>query len=237
MKKEINIFSILNRINMKELNLPEGPYSVDNYYVPRVSEILSKMIHEDYLMTWANNMGRRGFSHKAISQQALDYGSELHHRAEILLGKDQEKKDEIINLNDMNSYIALKDWISYYGDRLVPLYQETSLSCPYYGGTFDLLASIDGKKTLIDFKTSKSVTYKYFLQLAAYDYLIKTNMNIDLNAVMILQLDKRCTDYTEYIIDLHIDGHRMFHEQCKETFMSLVYAYYNIYKTEMMYPF
>ena len=237
MKKEINIFSILNRINMKELNLSEGPYSMDNYYVPRVSEILSKMIHEDYLMTWANGMGRKGINHKDIAQRALDYGSELHRRAEILLGEDKDKRDEIINLNDMTSYIALKDWINYYGDSLIPLYQETSLSCPYYGGTFDLLTSLEGKKVLVDFKTSKSVTYKYFLQLAAYDYLIKTNMNIDLDAVMILHLDKRSTDYTEYIIDLHMDGHRRFHEQCKETFMSLVYAYYNIYKTEMMFPF
>ena len=112
MKNEISVLSILNRINMKDLNLPEGPYYIDNYYVPRVSEILAKMIHEDYLMVWANGMGRRGLDHTAVAKESADYGTEVHHRAEILLGSNEEEKNKIINLNDMNSYIALKKWIS-----------------------------------------------------------------------------------------------------------------------------
>ena len=54
---------------------------------------------------------------------------------------------------------------------------EKQLVCPYFGGTLDCLAEIDGRIYIIDFKTSNHITYKYFLQLAAYKYMIENYYN------------------------------------------------------------
>jgi hypothetical protein len=233
---DLSISSLMNRVHIKELNLPEGPYMFNNYYVPRVSTILSKMIHEDYLMTWANNMGLKGKRHTDISKIATDYGTEVHRRAEVLLGDDQEQKNQIIDLEDLSAYVALKDWIYNNNSDINVLYSELSLSCPYYGGTMDLVFKTRNDKIiLLDFKTSKSVTYKYFLQLAAYEYMLRTQMGMNIDAVEILHLDKTKPEYTEYIIDLSCPGHRTFHEQNVESFLSLVYAYWNISRSEQMY--
>ena len=52
--------------------------------------------------------------------------------------------------------------------------QEESLISPYYAGTYDLLVNINGDPYLVDFKTSNHVGYKYFMQIAAYRYLLYT---------------------------------------------------------------
>ena len=44
-----------------------SPYNYNNIPVPRVTEILSKTIHEDYIVKWANYLG---FKH-------LNYQDEL----------------------------------------------------------------------------------------------------------------------------------------------------------------
>ena len=48
------MFKILDTVNKIDL---ESPYSFEGNPVPRVTSILSEMLHEDYLMTWANNVG------------------------------------------------------------------------------------------------------------------------------------------------------------------------------------
>jgi hypothetical protein len=220
---------------MKDLDLSDSPYINDNYYVPRVSTILSKMIHDDYLMIWANTLGRKGLNHRAVAREATDYGTEVHRRAEILLGEDQEEIDKIKNLNDMNSYIALKSWINDNEGLINVLYSELSLSCPYFGGTMDLVYQKDGKTILLDFKTSKVITYKYFLQLAAYEYMLNTKMNIHVDAIEVLHLSKISQDYHEYILDLSNPEHAAFHAHNVETFLSLVYAYWNINTADNMF--
>ena len=49
---------------------------------------------------------------------------------------------------------------------------------------------INGKIYLIDFKTSNHVTYKYYLQLAAYSKVLREKENINIDGVIILQLNK-----------------------------------------------
>lgn len=57
-------------------------------------------------------------------------------------------------------------------------------------GHFDLLAEINGEKVLIDYKTSKKHKEEYGFQLAAYAYLIKKTLGIDVTKGLILRVDK-----------------------------------------------
>ena len=55
----LNIESLLRKINMDEAGIDNSHYMYNNRYpVPRVTEILSSMIHEDHLMKWSNFIGR-----------------------------------------------------------------------------------------------------------------------------------------------------------------------------------
>jgi len=47
------------------LGLCEGAYVYNGKHVPRVTNILGKTIHEDYLMQWSNSLG---FKRKSYSK-------------------------------------------------------------------------------------------------------------------------------------------------------------------------
>ena len=63
----------------------------------------------------------------------------------------------------------------------------------------DGLYEINGKKYIVDYKTSNHVTFRYFLQVAAYRYILKNELGIDVDGCIILQLSKNDISYNEYI--------------------------------------
>ena len=110
--------------------------------------------------------------------------------------------------------------------------QEQELTCPWYGGTLDLLMKINGKVYLFDFKTSNHFSYKYFLQLAAYAHVLRTKYGIKIDGFGIIKLCKDCINFYECIVNMEDDYDKQFMDNCEETFLSLVYAYYNRMQVE-----
>ena len=105
------------------------------------------------------------------------------------------------------------------------------MSCEFFGGTYDALLSINGKVYLVDFKTSNHISYKYFLQIAAYRYMLQ-QQGIEIDGAIILQLDKKHPSFNEYIIQLNNPEHLDFINNCQECFFSLVYAFFNRLQVE-----
>ena len=200
------------------------------FHVPRVTTILSTMIHSDVLMYWANNLGFKHIKYKEAITKASNIGTEAHYRIELFL---KDKLDSTDNI----PYLGFKAWWDFVveqGNRIEVLSSEEELSCEWFGGTCDAVISINGRIFLIDFKTSNHVTYKYFLQLAAYKYMLELK-GVKVDGVIVLQLDKEDVGYNEYILDFAIPDHNSFMYQCTRTFFSLVYGYYNLKQTESMY--
>lgn len=54
-----------------------------------------------------------------------------------------------------------------------PIFMENHMSSKRFGGTVDFYGIVDGKKTILDFKTSKKVYSTMFLQLAAYCIMLE----------------------------------------------------------------
>ena len=102
------------------------------------------------------------------------------------------------------------------------------MTCEHFGGTYDLLISIDDKPYLVDFKTSNHVGYKYFMQLAAYRYLIWRKKKISLEGCLVLQFDKESPQFKEYNLTFSNPVEYEFIENCFKSFMGLVYTYYNV---------
>ena len=61
-----------------EMNIKEERYFYNEVPVPRVTEIISKMISEEYLLYWANSLGFKHQGYKKTVQRAADIGSESH---------------------------------------------------------------------------------------------------------------------------------------------------------------
>lgn len=197
--------------------------------VPRVTDILSKTIHSDALMVWSNHLGFKHLDYKKELAKAADYGSEAHQAIESYLAS----KVTCDNI----SFKAFVLWYeSLIENHVVEILgSEETLVCKYFGGTYDLLLRIDGRIYLVDFKTSNMITSKYFMQLAAYRYMIYNIKNINIDGCVILQLCKTAEDFNEYTLDFSVDDHYQFIEACSQCFLSLVYAYYNTRHVEEMY--
>ena len=68
-----------------------------------------------------------------------------------------------------------------------------------YGGTIDCLASLNGKKTLIDYKTCNGIWDSHRIQVAAYYNLLQEN-NIEVEQAVILRIGRsEEEEYFEYV--------------------------------------
>lgn len=215
---------LINPIEIESTN-----YEYNGVKVPRVTDILSKTIHEDYLMTWANSLGFRRITYKDELTKAANIGTIIHSSIENYL-----KFNKLSDLPAFNAFLLWWNDISE-NNSIKILGQEEKLVCNWFGGTYDLLLSINDRIYLVDFKTSNHISFKYCLQLAAYRYMLYTIKNINIDGCVILQLDKKEAMYEEYLLDFSIQQHHEFIEHCAKTFLSLVYAYYNTQYTKEMY--
>lgn len=225
---ENEIFNLLQEVN--EIQLREKKYFYNGIAVPRVTDIISKMISEEYLLYWANSLGFKHQSYKKTVDEAARLGSEAHDLInKFILGE---------NFNSNNiPYLSFRKWWTDINSNCTVkiIGTEQSITCQYFGGTYDLLIEVNDKLYLVDFKTSNHISYKHFIQLSAYKYMLEQQGYI-IDGCIILQLDKKEILYNEYsIICWNNIEHKNFIDDCQNTFFSLVYAYYNIFNCQNIY--
>ena len=237
-----NIEKLLEKINMEEAGIDNNHYVYQNQYsVPRVTEILSATIHQDFLMSWSNFIGRiKHQDYKKVLNDAANKGSYVHNAIEnyIQNGIDLDLNTvETQYKTEVNyAYKSFKLWWEIISSQNVNVVmQEQQLVCPWFGGTLDLLTEINGRLYLLDFKTSNHASFKYFLQLAAYRYILKYFYGIEIYGCGIIKLEKKYVNFEEYIIDKQNEEYDEFMNLCEQTFLSLVYAYINRLKVEQFY--
>ena len=200
-------------------------YEVGGRGIPSVTEILS-YVDSQGLIDWANRIGLQGKNNKEYAAKAARYGTATHSAIENYL------KGNGNDFLDNSAFKAFKLWWADINrDHKVKIIgQEEPLVIDTFAGTYDLLITIDDRYFMIDFKTSNSVGYKYFMQLAAYRYLIYRKKGIVLDGVIVLQLDKapRAPKYYEFGLDFSRADHYAFIENCMNCFAGVLYSYHNI---------
>lgn len=226
------IMDILEGIEFEIPKTKDERYECNGITVPRVTEILQSMWHEDSLMRWANYLGFKRKDYKKELEYSAEVGTLVHNAVESFLNY---KTFPILpaDYNVMNAINGFKKWYETVtkATEIKIISMEEKLTCPWFGGTPDLLADISNKVVLIDFKTSKYIGIKYYMQLSAYLYLLSLKgMKVDI--LTLLRLHKDEPQFTEYIVDLSIPDHKGFIDNCFETFLSLAYAYYNRMRIE-----
>lgn len=148
-------------------------YNKDNEEVPSVTTIL-KILNKPSLPKWANIMG---FKHKNIDdilEKSSEIGTTVHKMIEsyfnnkyfILIPTRHMGRD--LAMSYLNSFFQWKQKHS-----IEPIFTEHHTSSDKFGGTIDFYGNVDGKKTILDFKTSKTFYATMFLQLGAYCIMLE----------------------------------------------------------------
>lgn len=238
--KGYNIIDNIPNFDLSKV-IEEPKYLYNNKPVPRVTEILSDMLHEDYLMEWANNVGLyQHKSHIEYRDEATTIGTYVHEFIERYIKYNEYPDFDNIHHNIkykvINAFTAFTKWWSIINkSEYKILMQEHELVCEYFGGTLDLLIEINNKIYLVDFKTSKQPNFKYTLQLSAYMYILKRLYNIEVDGCILLMLNKQSSDFREIMYYLHNEDNILYFDYCQECFFSLVYAYYCRKRVEYYY--
>ncbi len=158
------------------LNRTHTQYKLqDGTLVPSVTTVL-RVLDKPALVHWAWECGMRGGDYREVRDAAARVGTLAHLLITChLKGETPDARNcSAIEMKKARSCFA--KYLKWEKEHpITPVMIETPLVSEEfkYGGTPDLLASLDGEFTLIDFKTGGSGIYpEMFYQLAAYRQLL-----------------------------------------------------------------
>lgn len=142
--------------------------------VPGVTTFLG-VLNKPALIKWANNLGLQGIDSTKYVDNLADAGTLAH---EMILAYYSKKDIDTAGYTGeqmelaSNSFASFLAWARLY--EIEPILVEMPLVSELhrFGGTPDLLATIDGIATLVDFKTGKALYPENLVQVAAYRQLI-----------------------------------------------------------------
>lgn len=145
----------------------------DGIEVPSATTLL-KIINKPALSKWANYLGFKHLNVDAVLDDYSRFGTLVHEMINSFLNDGIYIYIHMgdINLTELKG--ALKSFREWYDNNKVePIYLEKKFVSSRYGGTVDFYGKVNGKYTIIDFKTSKKIRMTMFIQLALYTMLLE----------------------------------------------------------------
>lgn len=167
----------------------------DGRIVPGTTTITG-LLNKPFLVAWANRLGLEGIDSSKYTDEAAMVGTLAHAMIEAdLQGTVIDQSLYSPQQWDLaeNSLISYYEWKSRH--ELTPIFCEKQMvsDVRLYGGTIDCYCMLDGKPTLLDFKTGKAIYDEYFVQLAAYAELLK-EQDLPVDQVRILRVGRDETE-------------------------------------------
>jgi hypothetical protein len=163
--------------------------------IPGVTTVLA-LLDKPAIHYWIAKQTREGKDWTKVRDEAADIGSIAHYLILTDLKNIKPDLSDYAQVDIDKAYNAMK---SYYAWRKMNEVKSLDVECSLiserwgYGGTFDLLANVNGIDTLIDFKTSGALYPEYSTQIGAYFELIRENKNITV-AGKLIRINKANND-------------------------------------------
>lgn len=164
-----------------------------------VTTILSEKLDKTALLEWRKRVGEEEANR--ISAQSTRRGNSIHKIAERYVLNEENIYQNEMPVN-VESFQPIKSALDAHVDNILgvelPLCSK-ALGC---AGRTDLVAEYDGKVSIIDFKTSKKLKKKewiesYFLQSTVYSMMFERIYSISVpQIVIILTVDNEKTPQT-----------------------------------------
>jgi len=128
------------------------------------------------LIDWAWRLGIDGLDYKKYTDDLANVGTLAHEMIQSHFTGEKLDLNEF-SKNDIdraeNALISFYNWIDTM--PIKPILNEAQLTNGDFGGTVDMLAEIDGRNVLIDFKTGSGIYDDMGYQLAGYKILLESN--------------------------------------------------------------
>lgn len=170
---------------------------VDDMYqpLPSVTTILS-IISKPALVHSAWKLGTQGIDYKKHWGQKADIGT-LTHSMILAHLNDKQSDTRQYSPEDVdqaeNCFLKYLEWEKRNPFEIV-LCENPMVSLKHrYGGTPDLVCKLNGKNTLIDFKSGNDIYPEMAYQLAAYDTMLMEN-DVPVEQWMILRIGRDETE-------------------------------------------
>ena len=182
-------------INNKQLTFLDARFyqTQDGNYVPSVTHILDCYPKGAAYFNWLKENGKDA---DEIRDEAGRRGSVVHKLTEMY---DAGEEVNLVNQYGSIDY-KINEWAMF--ERYVEFRKRFSFTTDCielniiskelgYSGTLDRVITIDGKKILLDIKTSNAIYPSYWLQLAAYRSLLLNSLGQQVDSVAILWLNAK----------------------------------------------
>lgn len=189
--------------DLRQITLPDSRYyqRSPGVFYPSVTTILGYFPKGAFFETWLKDSGHNA---DFIMRRAGDEGNQVHSAVERILKGDEIKwidSDGHVNYNThvWKMILSFYDFWSTYKPTLL-MSEQFMFSDEYkYSGTLDLLVELQGKKWLIDVKTSTAIHTSHYLQMSAYvkAYEEVYKQKIDNTGILWLKSSKRGPDKTK----------------------------------------
>lgn len=148
--------------------------TADGKRVPGATTITG-LLNKPHLIKWANNLGLEGIDSSKYTDEAAAVGTLAHALIQAHLQGDKVDTDLFspiqVDLAE-NAVLSFYEWASRH--NIEPIICEKPMVSEKlrFGGTVDCYCMLDGKPTLLDFKTGKAIYDEYFVQTSAYRELL-----------------------------------------------------------------
>ena len=166
----------------------------DGTLVPGSTTIL-KQLDKPFLVKWANKLGKEGKDVTEYVNNSAKLGTLIHSIVESHLLKQEidvsNYTDDELTLAELafGRYMA---WENQHTIENVEVEKVLVSETYKYGGSIDIYCKLDGVYTVIDLKTSKSVSLDQEIQVSSYEQLVREN-NLLVDRLLIVNLGKEAT--------------------------------------------
>jgi len=151
--------------------------SCSGEWLPGVTTIV-QLLAKPQLYIWSNKKGLEGIDSEKLKDALANIGTCAHTLIEYdLMNKEPDLSDYTPDeiKRAQIPFKKFKEWQKNRNFSAEKVELELVSERHKFGGTCDLYGTLDGKKTLIDIKTSKSCYLEHKLQVAAYRELLEEN--------------------------------------------------------------
>lgn len=168
-----------------------------------VTTVLQSYPFSEQLVKW---VAEKGFHEsREIRDQAGQAGTRIHLGVEALL-RGEGLHQEAYKLEEWNKLSSFVDWYHKYSPEIISLELPVFSKKLQVAGRADCIARINNEIYVIDWKSSRSIHPSYYLQLAAYTFLIEEMTDLKIDNTAILQMGASNKDHYRFALESDWQG-------------------------------
>lgn len=168
--------------------------------LPSVTTVLS-VISKPQLFYWGVKLAKEGICPIEYTKETAKIGSLVHALAENFASKTPIEWDKYTKEEIKKACTISKRFFEFVSiqDEFKPILSEGAFASEKYeyGGCLDLICSLNGKITLLDYKTSSNIYYEMVSQVSAYKRLAE-EQGYKIEQVIILRFGREESEGYEY---------------------------------------